>query len=57
MQRTTAGKRSRAARKRLIDALMTAMLATPLALCASPASAAAAAAAVDPREALRESGC
>ena len=54
MQRTTAGKRSRAARKRLIDALMTAMLATPLALCASPASAAAA---VDPREALRESGC
>jgi hypothetical protein len=54
VQRTTAGKRSRAARKRLIDALTTAMLATTLALCATPASAAAP---VDTREALRDGGC
>lgn len=51
MQRTTAGMPYRAARKRLTEALMTAVLTTPLALSAAPASGDAA------RDQMRDAGC
>ena len=52
MQRTTAGLPHRAARKRLIEVLMTTVLATPLALSAAPAASGDAA-----RDQLRDAGC